>query len=101
VRLLISMMISKLLNPESPKVIIHSRWEKTFASKPLQTACIVPVPSTTNLLRKMSVTYLSASLLLTSKGGYTLVTLPHITTPYRDSVDGTRDHVTYQKLVMR
>jgi hypothetical protein len=35
------------------------------------------------------------------KGGYTLVTLPRIVTPYRDSVDGTRDHVTYQKLVTR
>jgi len=34
-----------------------------------------------------------------SWGGYTLVTLPHIVTPYRDSVDGTHDHVTYQKLV--
>ena len=34
-----------------------------------------------------------------SKGGYTLVTLPRIVTPYRDSVDGTRDRVTYQKLV--
>jgi hypothetical protein len=33
------------------------------------------------------------------KGGYTLVMLLHIVTPYRDSVDGTRDHVTYQKLV--
>ena len=29
------------------------------------------------------------------KGGYTLVTLPRIVTPYRDSVDGTRDRVTY------
>jgi hypothetical protein len=28
-------------------------------------------------------------------GGYTLVKLPRIITPYRDSVDGTRDHVTY------
>jgi len=37
----------------------------------------------------------------TSKGGYTLVTLPRIVTPYRDSVDGTRDLVTYQKLVTR
>jgi hypothetical protein len=27
------------------------------------------------------------------KGGYTLVTLPRTVTPYRDSVDGTRDHV--------
>ena len=33
--------------------------------------------------------------------GYTLVTLPCIVTPYRDSVDGTRDRVTYQKLVAR
>jgi hypothetical protein len=33
------------------------------------------------------------------KGGYTLVTLPRIVTPYRDSVDGTRDRLTYQKLV--
>ena len=37
----------------------------------------------------------------TPKGGYTLVTLPRIVTPYRDSVDGTRDRVTYQKLVTR
>jgi len=37
-----------------------------------------------------------------SKGGYTLiVTLPRIVTPFRDSVDGTRDRVTYQKLVTR
>jgi len=35
------------------------------------------------------------------KSGYTLVTLPRIVTPYRDSVDGTRDRVTYQKLVTR
>jgi hypothetical protein len=35
------------------------------------------------------------------KGGYTLLTLPRIVTPYRDSVDGTRDRVTYQKLVTR
>jgi hypothetical protein len=28
-----------------------------------------------------------------SKGGYTLVTLPCIVTPYRDSVDETRDRV--------
>jgi hypothetical protein len=36
-----------------------------------------------------------------SKGGYTLVTLPRIVIQYRDSVDGTRDSVTYQKLVIR
>ena len=34
-----------------------------------------------------------------SKGGSTLVTLPRTVTPYRHSVDGTRDHVTYRKLV--
>jgi hypothetical protein len=33
------------------------------------------------------------------KGGYTLLTFPHTITPYRDIVDGTRDHVTYQKLI--
>jgi len=33
--------------------------------------------------------------------GYTLVTLPRIVTPYRGSVEGTRDRVTYQKLVTR
>jgi hypothetical protein len=32
---------------------------------------------------------------------YTLVTLPRNVTPYRDNVDGTRDRVTYQKLVTR
>jgi hypothetical protein len=31
---------------------------------------------------------------------YTLVSLPRILTPYRDSVDETRARVTYQKLVM-
>ena len=35
------------------------------------------------------------------KGGSTLVTLPRIVTPYRNSVDGTRARVTYQKLVTR
>ena len=35
------------------------------------------------------------------KGGSTLVTLPRNVTPYRDSVDETRDRVTYQKLVTR
>ena len=33
-----------------------------------------------------------------SKGGYTLVTLPRIVTPYRDSVDGTRDRVNVSKV---
>jgi hypothetical protein len=37
----------------------------------------------------------------TINGGYTLVTLPRTVTPYRDSVDGTGDHVTYKKLVKR
>ena len=36
-----------------------------------------------------------------SKGGYTLVTLPRNVTPYRYSVDGTSDRVTYQKLITR
>jgi hypothetical protein len=35
------------------------------------------------------------------KGGYTLVTLPRIVTPYRDGVEWTRDCVTSQKLVTR
>ena len=35
------------------------------------------------------------------QGRYTLVTLPRNVTPYHDSVDGTCDHVTYQKLVTR
>jgi hypothetical protein len=35
------------------------------------------------------------------KDRYTLVTLPRNITPYRDSVDGTFDHVTYQNLVTR
>jgi hypothetical protein len=35
------------------------------------------------------------------EGGYKLVTLPRIVTPYRDGVDGTRARVTYQKLVTR
>ena len=38
---------------------------------------------------------------ITRKAGSTLVTLPRNVTPYRDSVEGTRDRVTYQKLVTR
>ena len=38
---------------------------------------------------------------LIREGEYTLVTLPRIVTPYRDSVDGTRDRVTCHKLVTR
>jgi hypothetical protein len=34
---------------------------------------------------------------LAYKDGSTLVTLPRNVTPYRDSVDGTRDRVTYQR----
>ena len=34
-----------------------------------------------------------------SKDGYTLVSIRRTVTPYRDSVDGTRDRVTYRKLV--
>ena len=33
-----------------------------------------------------------------SKGAYTLVTLPRTVTPYRDSVDGTRDRVNVSKV---
>jgi hypothetical protein len=32
------------------------------------------------------------------KGGYTIVTLPRIVTPYRDNVGGTRGRVTYRKV---
>jgi hypothetical protein len=35
------------------------------------------------------------------KRGYTLVTLPRIVIPYRDNVDGGREHVPCQKLVPR
>jgi hypothetical protein len=50
-----------------------------------------------------NVTFLSDPIILAarSQGGYTLVTLPNIVTPYRDSVDDTRARVTYQKLVTR
>jgi hypothetical protein len=37
--------------------------------------------------------------LCVSKGWCAFVTLPHTVTPYRDSADGTCDHVMYQKLV--
>jgi hypothetical protein len=49
----------------------------------------------------VSPTASSSDGLTIAKCGYTLVTLPRIVTPYRDSVDGTRDRVTYQKLVTR
>jgi hypothetical protein len=35
------------------------------------------------------------------KAGYTFLTLPHIVTPYRNSVNETHTSVTYQKLVTR
>jgi hypothetical protein len=34
---------------------------------------------------------------LNYEGGFTLVTLSRTVTPYRESVDGTGGHVTYQK----
>jgi hypothetical protein len=40
----------------------------------------------------------TCNVTLFPKGGYTLVTLPRIVTPYYDSADGTRDRVTYQKV---
>jgi len=49
----------------------------------------------------MEAEFYSEALATASKGGSTLVTLPRIVTPYCDSVDGTRDRVTYQKLVTR
>jgi hypothetical protein len=52
------------------------------------------------LVSVLKVTY-HTGMNSTDKGGYTLVTLPRIITPYRDSVDGTRDRVTCQKLVTR
>ena len=61
----------------------------------------------TNVSKRHSRSYFEGSFVVTStrtayvKDGYTLVTLPRIVTPYRDSVDGTRDRVTYLKLVTR
>ena len=42
-----------------------------------------------------------SKILSSPKAGSTLVTLLHNITPDRDSVEGTRDRVTNQKLVMR
>ena len=39
-------------------------------------------------------TLLPVCVMCIPKGGYKLVTLPRILTPYRDSVDGTHDRVT-------
>ena len=44
---------------------------------------------------------ISLNSIESSKGGSTLVMLPHNITPYCDSVSGSRDRVTYQKLVTR
>ena len=52
-------------------------------------------------LRGTNWVFKQSSLRFVFKGGSTLVTLPLIVTPYRDSVDGTRVRVTYQKLVTR
>jgi hypothetical protein len=38
---------------------------------------------------------------ISSKNVNVIVTLPRTVTPYRDSVSGTRDYVTYQNLVTR
>jgi hypothetical protein len=43
----------------------------------------------------------AASGIGSHEGEFTLVMLPRTVTLYRDSVNGTRDHVTYQKLVTR
>jgi hypothetical protein len=49
----------------------------------------------------MCLCLISINVAAVTKGGYTLVTLPRIATPYRDSVDETRARVAYQKLVRR
>jgi hypothetical protein len=54
-------------------------------------------PFTTNDAPSFTTTAMISAL----NDGYTLVTLPRIVTPYRESVDGTRDRVTYQRLVTR
>jgi hypothetical protein len=56
--------------------------------------------SLTRSLNKLCCT-ICVQIYVKGKGGYTLVTLPRTVTPYRDSVNGTGDHVTYQKLVTR
>jgi len=43
----------------------------------------------------MSLSAVDNVLRSTPKSGYTLVTLPRIVTPYRDSVDETRARVMY------
>ena len=55
-------------------------------------------PTFASLVR---IRHVSLCFKLAPNGRYTLVMLPRIVTPYRDSVDGTYDRVTYQKLVTR
>ena len=47
------------------------------------------------------VTSLTGLLTGIRKASYMLATLPRTVKPYRDSVDGTRDRVTYRELVTR
>jgi hypothetical protein len=44
-------------------------------------------------------TYFKRQVSRYTYGAHTLVTLPRIVTPYRDSVNGTRERITYQKLL--
>ena len=68
----------------------HSR-RRTAAQKVSSRDSILRTPPVTIQARQWMACY----------GGYTLVTLPRIVTLYRDSVDGTHDRVTHQKLVTR
>jgi hypothetical protein len=60
-------------------------------------------PYNFNLIRSFNKLCCTIRIQIYVKGkvGYTLATLPRTVTLYRDSVDWTRDHVTYQKLVTR
>jgi len=85
------MLRSATINKENCYVI-----RKVFKIK-IMTLMIYQTPT----LARSQATKLTCATLPIVKGGSTLVTLPRNVTPYRDSVNGARDHVTYQKLVTR
>jgi hypothetical protein len=103
---------SKYGNPNSRLILIHMhiyKWKWQFLSNfvtgkwPLEEGLcfkyVAPIFYLTRIYSRLCHCYIER--VLVAKGGYTLVTLPRIVTPYRDSVDGTSARVTYQKLVTR
>jgi len=90
----------------SPQIPFYSMWIRLYWQVFLQVLQFPPVSTFPPILQihiplifRRRHKILALDRIFFYKASYSLVTLPRNETPYRDRVDGTRDRVTYQKLV--